>query len=103
LRGIQLLRQTALSSLLGSGISTIDGSSWQHSRSILRPQFEESQVSALVQFEPYVHELFYCTPTDDSIVDLQDLFPELTMNTSSDMFTGSGTGFWVVIWKGRSS
>lgn len=58
---------------------------------MLRPQFEKSQVSAIDQFEPYVQKFFSCIPTDGSTVDLQDLFHKLTMDTSTDFLTGSGT------------
>jgi cytochrome P450 len=78
-------------SFLGSGIFTTDGAFWQHSRAILRPQFEKSQVSAIEQFEPYVQKLLSCIPSDGTTVDLQDLFHKLTMDTSTDFLTGTGT------------
>ena len=55
-RGIQTIRQGVLYDFLGSGIFTTDGAFWQHSRAMLRPQFEKSQVSAIDQFEPYVQK-----------------------------------------------
>lgn len=58
---------------------------------MLRPQFEKSQVSAIDQFEPYVQKLLSCIPSDGSTVDLQELFHKLTMDTSTDFLTGSGT------------
>jgi cytochrome P450 len=90
-RGIQKIRQGVLYDFLGSGIFTTDGTFWQHSRAMLRPQFEKSQVSVIEQFEPYVQKLMSCIPTDGSTVDLQELFHKLTMDTSTDFLTGTGT------------
>lgn len=89
--GIQTIRQGVLYDFLGSGIFTTDGAFWQHSRAMLRPQFEKSQVSAIDQFEPYVQKLISCIPDDGSTVDLQELFHKFTMDTSTDFLTGSGT------------
>lgn len=90
-RGIQKLRQAILTDYLGWGIFTTDGAFWQHSRSMLRPQFEKSQISAIDQFEPYVQKLLPLIPSDGSTVDLQELFHKLTMDTSTDFLVGSGT------------
>lgn len=88
---MQKLRQSVLKDFLGSGIFTTDGPFWQHSRAILRPQFEKSQVSAISQFEPYVAKLLSLIPDDGSTVDLQDLFHKLTMDASTDFLLASGT------------
>ena len=69
----------------------MDSTFWSHSRAILRPQFEKSQVAAISQFEPYVQKLLSCIPTNGSTIDLQDLFHKFTMDTSTDFLTGSGT------------
>lgn len=90
-RGIQKIRQAVLFDFLGNGIFTTDGTFWQHSRAILRPQFEKSQVSAIEQFEPYVQKLLSYIPSDGSTVDLQELFHKFTMDTSTDFLLGSGT------------
>ncbi|KAM0721171.1 hypothetical protein Q7P37_003458 [Cladosporium fusiforme] len=89
--GVQKLRQGVLKDFLGSGIFTTDGAFWQHSRAMLRPQFEKSQISALEQFEPFVQKLLSCIPDDGSTVDLQDLFHKLTMDASTDFLCGTGT------------
>ena len=70
-----------------------DGAFWQHSRAILRPQFEKSQVSALDQFEPYVQKLIKCIPADGSTVDLQSLFAKLSMDTSTEFLLETGTDY----------
>jgi hypothetical protein len=77
----------------GQGIFTTDGAFWQHSRTILRPNFEKSQVAALDQFEPYVQKLIARIPKDGSTVDLQDLFHQLSMDTSTDFILEHGTDY----------
>ncbi|KAJ8611640.1 hypothetical protein MRB53_037864 [Persea americana] len=87
---VQPLRK-ALLPLLGEGIFTTDGNFWQHSRSVLRPQFEKHQVAAVDHLEPHLLKLIKHVPKDGSTVDLQYLFHSLTMDTSSDFLTGSST------------
>lgn len=90
-RGIQSIRHGVFKDFLGRGVFTMDGAFWQHSRAMLRPQFEKSQVSAIDQFEPHVLKLLSCIPTDGSTIDLQDLFHKLSMDTSTEFLTGNGT------------
>jgi hypothetical protein len=78
---------------IGKGIFTTDGPFWQHSRSILRPNFDKSLISALDQFEPYVQKLIGRIPKDGSTVDLQDLFHQLSMDTSTDFILEHGTDY----------
>jgi cytochrome P450 len=78
---------------IGKGIFTTDGPFWQHSRSILRPNFDKSLISALDQFEPYVQKLIGRIPKDGSTVDLQDLFHQLSMDTSTDFILENGTDY----------
>lgn len=78
---------------IGKGIFTSDGAFWQHSRSILRPNFDKSLVSALDQFEPYVQKLITRIPKDGSTVDLQHLFHQLSMDTSTDFILEHGTDY----------
>lgn len=90
-RGVQKIRQAVFRDFLGSGIFTTDGTFWQHSRAMLRPQFEKSQVAAIDHFEPYVQKLFACIPEDGSAADLQKLFFKLTMDASTEFLLGAGT------------
>lgn len=85
------LRKEALGLLLGDGIFTTDGAFWAHSRALVRPQFEKSQVSEQVEhFEKHLSMLF-ANIEDGKIVDLQDLFHRLTMDTSTEFLTGEST------------
>ncbi|EMC92773.1 hypothetical protein BAUCODRAFT_151181 [Baudoinia panamericana UAMH 10762] len=85
------LRQEAFGSLLGDGIFTTDGAFWSHSRAMLRPTFEKSQITDLAQFEGHVNKLVARIPADGKTVDLQYLFHCLTIDSSTELLFGSST------------
>ncbi|KAL1956489.1 hypothetical protein VTO42DRAFT_7287 [Malbranchea cinnamomea] len=74
--------------LLGEGIFMSDGAHWEHSRAMLRPSFTRSQVADLNIFERHIQVLISAIPTDGSTVDLQDLFFDLTLDTSTEHLFG---------------
>ncbi|KXT00375.1 hypothetical protein AC578_3335 [Pseudocercospora eumusae] len=82
-------RLAAFEGLLGKGIFTSDGAFWQHSRNMLKPQFDKSQVTELEQFERHVAKLLALIPDAGSTIDLQPLFHRLTMDTSTEFLTGT--------------
>lgn len=88
-RSVEHLRQRGFGELLGRGVFTTDGAFWAHSRSMLRPQFEKSQVADLQQFETHLSDLLAHIPEDGSTVDLQELFHRFTMDTSTEFLTGT--------------
>src|SRR4051812_259625 len=45
--GLGAFRHDVFFPLLGDGIFTLDGKGWEHSRSLLRPQFSREQISHL--------------------------------------------------------
>lgn len=49
-------RKKALDPLLRNGIFSSDGTSWAHSRSLLRPQIARSQFMDLSMLEGHVHQ-----------------------------------------------
>jgi hypothetical protein len=67
-------REISLGRLLGRGIFTMDGTFWQHSRALIRPNFARDQVADLVSFERHIQDLWELIPRDGSTVDLQELF-----------------------------
>lgn len=77
-------RLTVFGPLLGRGIFTTDGAEWQHSRTLLRPNFHRDQVGDLDTFEVHVGHLKDAIPRDGSTVDLQDLFFRLTMDSATE-------------------
>lgn len=81
-------RKRALIPLLGQGIFTSDGPAWQHSRDLLRPNFSRTQVRDLDKFETHIQHLLVAIPRDGSIIDLQDLFFRLTIDSATEFLFG---------------
>lgn len=89
-------RANIMDPFLGSGIFTQDGSKWQHSRALLRPQFVREQVSNLATEEEHVQNLFRVLPTSStdgwsSEVDIQPLIFNLTLDAASQFLLGEST------------
>jgi cytochrome P450 len=84
-------RKVAFSKNFGSGIFSSDGKEWEHSRAMLRPNFNRSQVDDLLQLEPHVQNLIRRIPKDGRTVDLQPIFPDLTMDSASELLFGEST------------
>ncbi|KAF3917355.1 hypothetical protein ABW21_db0201955 [Orbilia brochopaga] len=74
--------------LLGHGIFSIDGTGWEHSRALLRPQFTRHQITQMENMDGHMRILMDCIPTNGSIVDLQQLFFELTIDTATHFLFG---------------
>ncbi|KAF3162545.1 Protein kinase alk2 [Orbilia oligospora] len=79
--------------LMGQAIINLDGPAWEHHRALLRPQFSRNQITQLQNLEEHFITLTKCIPdsTSSSSVDLQELFFELTMDTSTDFLFGEST------------
>jgi cytochrome P450 len=71
----------------GDGIFTQDGSSWKHSRDLLRPQFAQEQYKDLDIFREAVNDLINALPSE-GVVDLQPLFFRLTLDTTTAFLFG---------------
>jgi cytochrome P450 len=74
--------------LLGNGIFTSDGVQWEHSRSLVRPNFSRAQVADLGNFETHIRHLIAKIPRDGSTVDLQKLFFQLTLDSATEFLFG---------------
>ncbi|KAK6346911.1 Protein kinase alk2 [Orbilia brochopaga] len=74
--------------LLGQGIFSIDGPGWEHSRALLRPQFTREQITQLENMEEHINIMMDCIPSDGTVVDLQVLFFELTIDTATHFLFG---------------
>ncbi|KAM5469092.1 hypothetical protein MauCBS54593_004444 [Microsporum audouinii] len=81
-------RKASFRELFGNGVFTNDGSDWEHSRSMLRPNFSRSQIADLNMFERHVRELIELIPTDGSTVDLQNLFFGMTLDSATEFLFG---------------
>ncbi|CAG8371353.1 unnamed protein product [Penicillium salamii] len=81
-------RQNALRPVFGEGIFTVDGSRWEHSRALLRPNFSRAQITNTEMYENHVTDLMKHVPHDGSTVELQDLFLRQTLDTASEFLFG---------------
>ena len=78
--------------LLGDGIFTQEGPAWKHSREVLRKQFARIQYQNLDHFRDHVDNLIRCLPSSHAIVDLQPLFFNLTLDTTTSLLLGRSVG-----------
>ncbi|KAH9208668.1 cytochrome P450 [Leptodontidium sp. 2 PMI_412] len=81
-------RKKALSPLLGQGIFASDGSIWEHSRALIRPNFVRNQVADMELYENHVAKLIQHIPRDGSSVDMQELFFRMTLDSATEFLFG---------------
>jgi len=78
--------------LLGNGIFTSDGKSWEHSRAMMRPQFAREQVSDLKLEEEHVQNMMRALRTGadgwTADIDIQVLFFRLTLDSACEFLFG---------------
>ncbi|KAG0641402.1 cytochrome P450 [Tuber brumale] len=81
------------------GIFSVDGVSWSHSRALLRPSFDRTNVSNLSQLEGFMQIFFSRIDelpkqpfTHARGVELQELFQCLTMDSSTNFLFGNPIG-----------
>jgi cytochrome P450 len=84
-------RKSAFSRCYGGGIFGVDGPDWEHSRAMLRPSFNRSQVGDVNMLEKHVENLIARIPNGQT-VDLAELFPLLTMDIGTEMLFGESAG-----------
>lgn len=85
------LRRGMFWPMLGNGIFTQSQKEWKHSRDMMRPQFTREQVSDLELEERHVQNFMRALdarPADQSVVDLQDLFFRLTLDSATEFLLG---------------
>lgn len=86
------LRVNAMMGLLGSGIFTLNGHSWSHARSVLRPCFaKQNKEDMISMLETHFQALLRRIPLDGTTVDLQPLFFWLTMDFATNFLMGHST------------
>lgn len=81
-------REKTLGPAFGRGIFVTDGEMWSHSRHMLRPNFAKEQVADIETFERHVQTMFKLIPRDGSVVDLQELFFRLTIDSATEFLFG---------------
>ncbi|KAI7368735.1 cytochrome P450 [Hortaea werneckii] len=87
------MRYLQMGPLLGKSIFTSDGSFWEHSRALFRPQFSRENINDLEAIEEAVAELIRAIGPVDAgewshEVDLQPLFFNFTLDTASEFLFG---------------
>ena len=80
-----------MSAYVGKGIFTTDGAAWKHSREMLRPCFERSQVADISILEKHTDRLIQAIPKDGTTVDLQPLFFDMTLDVATEFLFGQST------------
>ena len=88
--GVAPLRKSA-ASFVGYGIFLTDGPAWQHSRNILRPIFNKSQLADMSILKQHTQRFVSNIPFDGSTVDLQPLFFQLSIDVASHVLLGEST------------
>lgn len=90
------LRVAAMSTLLGRGIFTLNGTAWAHARAVLKPMFARLDKQAVTSaLEPHFQAMLGRFPdaADGAPVDLQMLFFRLAMDFAGDHLMGNpGSG-----------
>lgn len=76
--------------LLGSGIFSLDGQGWKHSRQMLRPQFAREQVGHVQMLEPHIQILkkHISKYTNGTPFDIQELLFRFTIDTATEFLFG---------------
>ena len=81
------VRRQVFAPLLGDGIFTQEGAAWKRSRELLRGQFARAQYQSLDGFREHVDNLIARLPKQGE-VDLQPLFFNLTLDTTTALLLG---------------
>lgn len=85
-------RRRAFGPVIKHSVLVADGVEWEHSRAFLKPSFSRSQVGDLATLETHVQNLLKEIPTDDSTVDLAELFLRYTADVTTDFMFGESIG-----------
>lgn len=89
--GVGKRRAEAFEPLIGHGIFTADGNSWEKARKLVKPSFSRAQLDDISTFEPHLQNFMARLPTDGESFDLQPLFHDLTLDVSTDFLFGEST------------
>ncbi|OAA70681.1 Cytochrome P450 [Cordyceps fumosorosea ARSEF 2679] len=86
------MRLDAISTLLGTGIFSVNGVSWSHARTLLRPCFANRDKSAVTtMLESHFRSFLRHVPQKGEEVDLQPLYFALTMDFATEFLTSKSS------------
>lgn len=84
------LRHDNWAEVLGEGIFTVDGAEWAHSRAMLRPQFEKSQIMDLDDLEMHTQNLLSrLSGKNGEVLNLHEYFLNFTLDFSTGILFGT--------------
>ncbi|KAL8947626.1 MAG: hypothetical protein Q9222_006113 [Ikaeria aurantiellina] len=81
-------RREAMFPFMGEGIFTQDGDPWKHSRELLRRPFLKTHYQDLKGFQEPVNNLLSTLSSSKGVVDLQPLFFQFTLATTTALIFG---------------
>ncbi|KAH8702362.1 cytochrome P450 CYP4/CYP19/CYP26 subfamily [Talaromyces proteolyticus] len=90
-------REGVVKPMFGRGIFSANGTYWEHSRAMMRPQFTRQQIADLELEERHFQEmLLHIRPDKESgwidSIDLRPLFFRLTIDSATEFFFGQSVG-----------
>lgn len=82
-------RKEALISIMGEGIFSSDGQTWQHSRDLLKPTFTRAKIDDPTFLETHADDLMKAIAAEsDHIIDLQPLFSSASLDVITEFLFG---------------
>jgi hypothetical protein len=72
-------------------IFTSNGEPWHRARAMLRPSFVRDQVADLHSFDRHIRNMLAAIPEEGATFDIQSLFLNMTMDSSTDFLLGYST------------
>lgn len=81
-------RKVPLDGLVGPGVLTADGALWKQHRKLMMPSFSRKALEDLTIYSDHFERFMHHVPRDGQIVDLQDLFFRLTLDSSTAHLLG---------------
>ena len=89
---VEICRIQSFKPFLGSGVFTLRGDPWRHSRSLLRPQFARDQISDIELEERHLDALSTGLKTGANgwtgVIDLQPMFFKMTLELMTEFLYG---------------
>lgn len=83
------VRLEVFSLLLGDGIFSSEGTSWKHSRMMLRPFFTRESIKQIQSMEPFVQDIIKAIKqAQEKTIDMQEIFQDFTMDYSTYFLLG---------------
>lgn len=77
-------QKTTLLTVGPHSIFSVNGKEWQNARALIRPSFTRNQIADLECQDRHIERFLDRIPRDGSVVELQNLFYLLTMDSATD-------------------